>query len=217
MRLVLFSKQMDDKFNKMNLELKSYFETHKNDIAYLSLEETHNKVDYDKKISYYKGLGVGYVDVIRIQHMKHSEINDEILKYKYIHIPDVKLKEALKSIGEFDLNKTLKEFFNNGGTVIAEGEAGALLSCSATCYNLLVSETKEEKSKAIGILNFEFIPHWNNIKDKLCNFIDYSRINKGITYAVSDGNGIIVKDDEVEFYGDIIKIENGMFKLFKGI
>lgn len=216
MRVVLFSKQVDDKSNRLNLELKGHLEEHKESIVYLSLEQTYNKSEYDKKLSYYRSLGIGYLDVLRIQDMDRDKIRKKILEYKYIHIPDVKLEEAVKSIGKFDLYEALKEFSNNGGTVIAEGEAGVLLSCNSKSYNLLVSQNEEENFKALGILDFDFIPHWNQIKNKLCGFIDCSKLNKGISYAVSDGSGIIVNDDKIEFYGDIIKIENGDFKLFKG-
>ncbi|MGF7056789.1 hypothetical protein [Brassicibacter mesophilus] len=70
--------------------------------------------------------------------------------------------------------------------------------------------------KGLGLVDFEFMPHWDRGIYKIEEFLAYSIESRRSLYLCNDGDGIIVNDNDIDLVGDIIKIENGMTYRIKG-
>ena len=56
---------------------------------------------------------------------------------------------------------------------------------------------------SLGLVNFEFFPHYKNSERYNEELIYQSKNTSNPIYAARDGSGIIEKDEEIIFYGDI--------------
>ena len=63
---------------------------------------------------------------------------------------------------------------------------------------------------ALGLNNFEFFPHFDKSNSGVGKRLkEYSKASKSVIYTCNDGDGIIVDDDNIQFFGEVLKIENG--------
>lgn len=56
---------------------------------------------------------------------------------------------------------------------------------------------------SLGLVNFEFLPHWNGSTDGTELLRKYSKMKDTIIYACRDNDGIIVNNDKVKLMGQI--------------
>lgn len=63
----------------------------------------------------------------------------------------------------------------------------------------------------LNLIYFEIIPHWNRWPFYLDDLKRYSIENNITIYTVEDGQGIIIQDDNLTFYGDIGIIKDGVY------
>ncbi|WP_458125934.1 Type 1 glutamine amidotransferase-like domain-containing protein [Paenibacillus sp. Z3-2] len=57
--------------------------------------------------------------------------------------------------------------------------------------------------KALGLVNFEFAPHWDGSEDTLNSFREYTLVNSKAVYACQDGGGVVIDGESVELYGNV--------------
>ena len=217
MNLILLSKKTD-KLNKMlDQKIRSDFLEKKSKAVYLSLGNKINDKDYDLTSTFLKKYGIQILNLVDINNPNLMKVKKSILEHSVVYIPSVNPIEAINNLKKFNLKNTLNEFFDNGGKVIVEGMSCVLFSDGMEIFDELILKSDKEVNKGLGIIGFNCIPNWNEYKAQLCNIVDSSRKYEGVYYGVNDGNGIEINDDDVIFYGDIIKIEDGSFDVFKGL
>lgn len=155
------------------------------------------------------------------QYQKHNV-------QKFIHFPidahftDVLKKEAfssdiihlaggntyyfLHSLKKAKLLKDFKKFIKNGG-ILTGLSAGAIIMTpeihTAGFPPFDCDENEEDISdlKAMGLVNFEFFPHYRNSKRYDKYLLEHSLKVKRPIYASPDGSGVIIQDQEVTFSG----------------
>ncbi len=63
---------------------------------------------------------------------------------------------------------------------------------------------------ALGLVDFEFFPHWNNDEKYLKQILAYLKKNKNkVCYVCNDNDGIIVKNSDIRVLGNAVKVLNG--------
>lgn len=75
------------------------------------------------------------------------------------------------------------------------------------------NEVQLNELSGLGLVDFEFMPHWNREKDQLDELLKYSLIQEESIFTCDDGDGIVIEGDEIEFYGDINAIHNAALLL----
>ena len=69
---------------------------------------------------------------------------------------------------------------------------------------------------ALGLVDFDFFPHLNHDRENfLSDIIVYSKVHDSVIYACNDGDGIIVNGDDLEFFGEVLRIENGIVSVVR--
>jgi dipeptidase E len=61
----------------------------------------------------------------------------------------------------------------------------------------------------LGVVSFEFFPHYRRSKRYREALLAYSRSSRGPVYACSDGSGIVVEGDRFTAHGDVWQFEAG--------
>lgn len=56
--------------------------------------------------------------------------------------------------------------------------------------------------KALGLVSFEFMPHWDGREGSLEPINKYARERNTITYVVKDGGGVVVANNDIEVIGE---------------
>jgi dipeptidase E len=155
---------------------------------------------------------------------QYSKFN--ITKFIYfpvdVHFDDVILSEAFKSdiihlsggntyyflsyLKENNLLDRLRKFVEKGG-VLSGLSAGAILmtpnivTAGFPEFDKDINYVKIKNTKSLGLVNFEFFPHYVNSKRYDTELLSHSRKTRKVVYACSDGSGIIVNGESIEFLG----------------
>lgn len=67
----------------------------------------------------------------------------------------------------------------------------------------------KREQKGLGLVDFEFFPHYRRSKryrDALC---DYSRGKRNPVYACPDGSGIVCEGDRFTAHGEVWRFDDG--------
>jgi dipeptidase E len=114
------------------------------------------------------------------------------------------------------LLRELSRFTSRGG-VIAGLSAGALILTPHIRLAGYPSFDRDENEvglsprqcKGLGVVGFEFFPHYRRSKRYRDALVDYSREHRGPIYACPDGSGIVVEGDRFTAHGDVWQFEAG--------
>ncbi|WP_291635871.1 Type 1 glutamine amidotransferase-like domain-containing protein [Clostridium sp.] len=104
----------------------------------------------------------------------------------------------------------LRRYVENGGHIIGVG-AGAILMSKDISTAQFSDEDIVGLSdlSSLALVDFDFIPHWNEDSNYLYDLKEYSKYTGNTVYACNDGDGIVVMNDRLHFYGNIKMIKEG--------
>lgn len=139
---------------------------------------------------------------------------NELLSSDAIYLSGGNTYSFLNTLKQKGLIPKIREFVNNDGVLIGVS-AGSLLQTPNINLAALPSFDCDENTvgledlDAIGLVDFEFFPHYPNTQDYDNEIFEYSKSNGRPIYACPEGSGIIVKDDKPTFHGQVYKFEHG--------
>ena len=114
----------------------------------------------------------------------------------------------LKSIRRNHFDRLLLKFVNSGG-VLAGLSAGAIIMTPSIATASYPKFDRDENTvgirnfDALGLVNFEFFPHYNHEPEYARELRKQSTLIKHPIYGVSDGGGIIVENERLSFFGNV--------------
>lgn len=174
-----------------------------------------------------------------MSHLDFREFVDQYKKHRvqrFIHFPidigftDVLKKEAfssdiihlsggntyyfLETLRKANLLKELKEFVLNGGVLTGLSAGGIIMTKNINTAGFPPFDKDENEDgvrnfRGMGLVHFEFFPHYRNSKRYDKYLLDYSKRTKNPVYASPDGAGIIINEHEVTFSGKNYIFHNG--------
>jgi len=146
-------------------------------------------------------------------------LQEEAFKSDVIHLGGGNTFYFLKHLRSSRILPRLKEFVKRGG-ILTGLSAGAILMtpsvATASIPDFDCDENHENITnlKAMGLVKFEFFPHYKNSKRYDIELKSYSKNIKHPLYACPDGAGIIVAKGVVKFVGKSFGFYQGQkFKL----
>ena len=187
----------------------------KNNAATVGLiEHTTDKEDkyYKKNVDFYYELGIYNILRFDLDEMYNQQLEEKLFKCDIIQLPGGNTYYFLSMLKKRNMLCKLQEYIKNGGIIVGVS-AGALM-VSPTIGSAQFGDgnyVNLEDLSALGLVNFEVMPHWNRWSNYLTDLQNYSFKNNVIIYTVNDGEGIIVQGDCIKLYGDIGIIENGVY------
>jgi dipeptidase E len=116
----------------------------------------------------------------------------------------------LKNLKERNMVRYIKDMVNEGKPLIGVSAGSMIMSKS---IKIAAFHDKNEMQltelNGLELVDFEFMPHWNREKNQLDKLLEFSLLQEESIYTCHDGDGIVINEDKIEFYGDIKEVRKG--------
>jgi dipeptidase E len=213
-KLAFYSNQEIPENLKLNQRLLTLFERSSPKIGYIPSATDPDGRSYHEHKTYYATLGIDVVVSCELDVHYDPECFAQILTCDGIHLSGGNTYHFLYWMQQRGLMPALRHFVERGGVLIGISAGGLLMTpeISSTAYrdnSPLPGEEMEDLS-ALHLVDFAFFPHINSFPGHEAQLIDYSLTHPYPIYGCADGDGIIVENEQVEFYGQVKKAEHGI-------
>jgi dipeptidase E len=210
-KLVLHSDQVSGK-TELDVASTKLFTSKNPKIAYIpSQSDDQEKTWFNKKVEWYKQFGITdllYFDIDK----DYDERNiDKLLSCDGVFLSGGNTFYFLNSLKNRNFIPILRDYVEKGGVLIGVSAGSIIMSPTINIATLHDENNIGLKNNsALGLVNFDFFPHLDHDYEKyLKEIVEYSKTSKTVIYACKDGDGIIVEGKNMQFFGDVLKIENG--------
>lgn len=142
-------------------------------------------------------------------------LKKEVLKSDIIYLGGGNTFYFLKHLRQAGMMQDLKDFVQRGG-ILAGLSAGAILMTPSIGlagephFDRDDNDNNLKNLKSLGLIKFEFFPHYKNSKRYDKALRDYSIKSKKRIYASADGCGIVIDGDNMKFVGKTFLFYNGI-------
>ncbi|MBU4510342.1 Type 1 glutamine amidotransferase-like domain-containing protein [bacterium] len=180
-------------------------------LAYIPSQSDLQRRYFNEKVEWYKQFGITDMLYFDVDKEYDERKIDELLACDAIFLSGGNTYYFLNSLKKRKFLPKLREYVRTGGILIGVSAGSIMMSKTINITTLHNENTIGLKDyKALGLVDFEFFPHLDhNMKQYLEDLKKYSIKSNSIIYACKDGDGIIVNDDEIKFFGEVLKIKNG--------
>lgn len=210
-KLVLYSDQIIEENKKVDKELLKLFSTKRPTIAYIPSCSDPSRKYFKQKVEYYKALGIEEVEYFDLDKEYDEKRTSEIFKFQAIHLSGGNTYYFLNLLKKRGFIELLQKYVHKGGILIGISAGSILMTNNINvagigeyCDENLIEI--EDKS-ALGLVNFEFSPHWSGRLEDLTSLREYAKARNTIVYVCRDGSGMVVNGDKVELIGEVEKVE----------
>lgn len=209
-KLVLHSDQVKGK-TQMDEASLSLFNSPKSKIAYIPSQSDLERKYFNEKVEWYKQFGITDLLYYDIDKEYDEGKKDKLLACDGIFLSGGNTYYFLNNLKNLNFLPLLRNYVKKGGVLIGVS-AGSIIMSETIDITTLHDEnsTGLKDYSSLGLVNFDFFPHLNWNKEKyLKDVVEYSKTSKSVIYACNDGDGIIVDGDNMQFFGEVLKIEHG--------
>ncbi len=179
-------------------------------LAYIPSQTDKEKRYFEKAKPELKGMGAAdffHFDVD--EEYKESQL-DEFKNCDGIFLSGGNTYSFLKNLQEKNINTYIKEMVQEDKLLI--GVSAGSMIMSKTIKIAAFHDDNEvglKQLNGLGLVDFEFMPHWQRLENHLERVLKYSLMQEESIFACRDGDGIIIHGDKIEFYGEINEIRYG--------
>lgn len=210
-KLVLYSDQGIER-RELDKEVLALIGKENPKIGYIPSCSDIERKYFNIASEYYEGMGIKdplYFDLDK--EYDESKL-EELMKCDAIHLSGGNTFYFLNSLKKRNMIDRIKEYVEKGGVLIGLSAGSIIMSETIEAaqfgdYN----EIDLKDLNALGLVDFEFMPHWNTDDRYLNDLLEYSKEVKKVIYTCKDGDGIVINNHEIKFIGEIGKIENGKY------
>ena len=180
-------------------------------LAYIPSQSDLQRKYFNQKVEWYKQFGITDLLYFDVDKEYDERKIDELLACDAIFLSGGNTYYFLNSLKKRKFLPKLREYVRTGGILIGVSAGSIMMSKTINITTLHDKNTIGLKDyKALGLVDFEFFPHLDhNMKQYLEDLKKYSIESNSIIYACKDGDGIIINDNDMQFFGEVLKIENG--------
>lgn len=214
-KLVLHSDQVSEKTQIDEAFLK-LFGDRKPKIAYIPSQSDLTKKHFNQKVEWYKQFGITDLLYFDIDQEYNEEKIPELLSCDAIFLSGGNTYYFLNSLKNRNFIPVLKSFVEKGGVLIGVSAGSIIMSKTITVTSIDDDIGGDQNTvglkdfSALKLNDFEFFPHFDiNNMEITKRLKEYSKMSKSVIYACKDGDGIIIDNDNMQFFGEVLKIENG--------
>lgn len=208
--LVLLSDFTEEDNLNLKRKMREIFLNKKYTLSYIP-SSTDKELKYfertKNKLSEYGNFRFNYFDIDDFCSMERI---DNIFKSDVIYLSGGNTYYFLNNLKKRYFITRLRRYVENGGYIIGLS-AGAIMMAK----DIAVAKFGDEDIiglsdlSSLALVDFDFMPHWNEDNHYLDQLKDYSKNTGRTVYTCNDGDGIIVMNNELHFYGDIKIINQG--------
>lgn len=177
-------------------------------IGYIPSTEDKGKVHFHKKTLYYQSYGIEDIMFFDLYDGFNSSKIKDLIECDIIHLAAGNPIEFSKALERRKLKKVLRDYVEEGGTIVGVSGGAVQLGKSITLFQLFIGDVEEELD-GLHLVDFEFLPHYNRwTSDYKSKVQQYAKQTGTTVYAGNDGDGIVVENGEIEMVGNIVLINS---------
>lgn len=211
MKLVLNSGTNPDKTEVDKYFIQKFFNNKSFSIGYIPSCTDKNRKYYKQTQEWYSQFGRIYLNYFDLDLEYDEKEITKLLKNDAIYLSGGNTYYFLHSIKKHNFIPILKDYVSNGGVLIGYS-AGSLIMCPdieicSIDYDLDgdSNDIGLKDLSAINLVNFYIYPHYDKNEIITKRLKKYSQKIKNTIYAYNDGDGIVVEDNDIKLFGDVIK------------
>jgi dipeptidase E len=208
--LILLSDFTEKDNVNLKIKMKEIFTDKRYTLSYIP-SMTDRKLKYfDKtkaKLNEYGNFNFSYFDIDDFCSIDKIE---KIFKSEIIYLSGGNTYYFLNNLRKRYFITRLRKYVKNGGHIIGLSAGAIMMSNDIAAAQFGdVDIVGLSDLSSLGLIDFDFMPHWNKDNRYLDELKQYSKTTGNTVYTCNDGDGIILMDNKMHFYGDIKIIKEG--------
>ena len=207
MRIVMYSGGDASENEEVDRHLFELAGTIRPKITFIPTASYHSRESFHEFIGHYKQYGIRNFRMLQVDELYSAAELQEALDVDIVYFGGGNTYHLLDAIRTSDFYPALRRFLHEDG-VVAGLSAGAIVM-TPTIYTAAIPEFDADPNDiglqdltGMGLVPFEFFPHYVNEQRYDLPFLEYSRSVPYPIYACPDGSGIVSKRGEVTFVGE---------------
>jgi len=198
MQVVFYSCDLMEKNTIIDEELKTLLDA-KSTITYLNPPKNYPGTSFENFTNWYAGLGYTNIQRLNLNDDYDFEDVEKALSRDVIFLPDSNAYALLSVVLKRNFNNQLIGFVKKGGVLIG-ASAGAMVISASIGASAEENEVGVDPDEALGIVDFEFLPHYE--EENTIDNILLERSKTRNVIACKDGDGLIIWDDDKYIIGE---------------
>ncbi len=175
-------------------------------VTYISSCSYQSEIDFKHFAEHYYGLGVRKIILFPADLKSDGTLEKIAFESDIIHLPGGNTYYFLKYLRKNFLLQKLKKFVKRGGVLTGLSAGGIIMTpdIKTAGYPSFDKDDNDENIKnlnGLGLVNFEFFPHFRNSKRYIDSLLRESRKTIRPILASTDGSGAIISGEGVHFVG----------------
>lgn len=210
-KLVLLSDLYFESNDELDQRILSLFDSEQPSIGYIPSCSDLERKYFEHTRRYYNRLGIDTMYYYDLDTEYEESIFGSIFECDAIHLSGGNTFYFLSVLQKRNALGLLRSYVKRGGILIGVS-AGSILTTPTIKIAGYGKDADENNvglndMKALGLVDFEFAPHWDGSEDTLNSLREYTRVNRMAVYACEDGGGVVIDGESVELYGNVRLID----------
>lgn len=213
-RLVLYSGGQESSNGRIHKALSVLSGKKARSLTYIPFSHENGTQFYKRVKTRYKKYGFKKFRYLAVDSDYLKREMAQALKSDVIYLAGGNTYYFLKHLRESGFLKKLQSFARRGG-IIAGLSAGAIIItpniqlAGYPSHEGDKNEVRLKNLKSLGLVNFEFLPHYSNSAKTSHAMIKYSKKSLFPILACPDGSGVVVTDFSLQFLGSVYLFYRG--------
>jgi dipeptidase E len=216
-KLVFYSDQVFRGNNKVDAGLINLIDKPNPKIGYIPSCGDKERIYFRENCEYYRKLGFENFFFFDLDVEFENSTTDELLSCDLIHFSGGDPIYFNKNIKEKNFIDVFRNYVEQGGILVGVSGGGLQFTKTVAIYQSFIGDVDRMDQadyfalSALNMVDFEFLPHYNRWDEIFISKVkSYSIKFDSLIYAVRDGDGILIRNDQIVFVGNGVKIENGL-------
>jgi dipeptidase E len=165
-------------------------------------------------VEYYEEYGIDNLECLPIDRPFDREQLQRCLEGEAIYLSGGNTYYFLKSLKECDMLPKLRKYVEKGGILVGLSAGSIIMTpnirmAGIPSFDSDLNEVGLKQLGSLGLVKFEFHPHYNGRKRVDEELKKYSKTLNYPLYASFDGAGVVVDGDKISFVGGVTAFMNG--------
>lgn len=183
-------------------------------MTYIPFCQDRSDLFFKRAIKRYQRVGFKKFHCLPVDGPFTRQDLNKALGSDVIYLAGVNTFYFLKHLRKSGLIPQLKQFVERGG-VLAGLSAGAIIltphigTAGPPLPEPDDNDVKLKNLRALGLVRFEFYPHYTSTPKTNRALLQYSRNTKYPIFACPDGSGITINENRMTFIGKVVMFSGG--------
>jgi len=204
---------------ELNLEMVRLTHRPSPSLTYIPACSSHGEEDFQEFMHHYENYEISHFHYFPVDQNHTTQEAIEALKSDIIYLSGGNTFNLLHHLKKSGMISMIKTFVKKGG-VLAGLSAGAIVmtpnieTAGLPHFDRDENEIGLRDLNSMSLVSFEIFPHYESTRRYDQEFKNYSLTLKHPLYTFEDGSGIVVQNDQIQFYGYVYAFFGGQkFKI----